>query len=85
MRYLIILSIILVTNSCPAWDGYDSDSGSYVDIESRDGTEIEYYDYGDGQYHTGEIQDWGYDSGSQTNDLEVYDHTTGEYRTLDME
>ena len=85
MRYLIILSIVLTANLCAAWEGYDYDSGSSIDIESRDGNTIEYYDDADGEYHTGEIQDWGYDSSTQTNDLTVYDYDAGETRTLDME
>lgn len=70
-----------------AWDGYDYDSGSYVEIEEgnlvRPGLDIEVYDYGTGEYKDMEVQSI-HSYGSST-EVEVYDYDTGEYRTLDME
>jgi hypothetical protein len=83
-KFVIAICILLVSsNLLCAWDGYDYNSGSYIDIESRDGTQIEFYDYEDGSYHTGEVEDWGWNG--VNNELEVYDHDTGEYRTFDMD
>ena len=41
-----------------AWDGYSYEKGSYIDVDSYDHQgqgegDVEYYDYSDGQYHTG--------------------------------
>ncbi len=83
---LILLSLAI---SAPAfaWDGYDYESGTYVEIGEgnlvRQGSEIEIYDYGAGEYRDVEVQSI-YDSGSSV-EVEVYDYETGEYRTLDMD
>ncbi|MCT4625680.1 DUF5334 family protein [Halodesulfovibrio sp.] len=70
-----------------AWDGYDYDTGSSVEIESgnlvRTGEQIDFYDYNTGEYHSTDVMDV-YDSGS-TVDVEVYDYDTGEVRTLEMD
>jgi hypothetical protein len=70
-----------------AWDGYDYDAGTYIEVESgelvRDGEEIEYYDYGRGEYRRGEVQDiQGLGEGAE---VEVYDYDSGEYRTFEMD
>lgn len=69
-----------------AWNGYDYETNSYVEIGPgnlvRPGLDIEIYDYDTGQYHevnVESIQDTGY-----TVDVEVYDYETGEYRVLEM-
>ncbi len=89
MRMLIFA--VLLVGSLPlahAWDGYDYDSGSSVEIEQgnlvRSGEEIEFYDYGGGGYHQAEVQDINR-YGSEVVEVEVYDYETGEYRTLTME
>ena len=69
------------------WNGYDWDSGSYVDIESgnlvREGQDIEIYDWGTGSYSDVEVTDINsFGSGAE---VEVYDYSTGEYRILDMD
>ena len=83
------LAIILTALSAGAiaLDGYDYDSGSFVEIESgnlvRSGNDIEIYDYDDGQYHDVEVQD--INRYGSTVEVEVYDYETGEYRTLEMD
>lgn len=83
------LAIILtaLSTGALAWDGYDYDSGSFVEIESgnlvRSGNDIEIYDYDDGQYHDVEVQD--INRYGSTVEVEVYDYETGEYRTLEMD
>jgi len=81
---IILGSALLLTSSNTiAWDGYDYNTGSYIEIGSgnlvRSGNEIEIYDYGDGSYKDVEVQ------GMSGNELEVYDYETGEYRYLDMD
>jgi hypothetical protein len=81
----IILSAVLSLFSVNslAWEGYDYNTGNYIEIESgnlvRGGNEIEIYDYNDGTYKDVEVQ------GMSGNELEVYDYNTGEYRYLDMD
>ena len=79
---VLILPIILF-----GWDGYDSKSGSSVEIEKgnlvRSGQDIEIYDNDTGEYHDVEVQSvTGNGSGA---DVEVYDYDSGEYRTLEMD
>jgi len=87
MKTFLVLGILCCSVPCFAWDGYDYDKGSYVEIEKgnlvRPGEEIEIYDYGDGEYKNVEVESiTGSGSGAE---VEVYDHETGEYRTLDMD
>ena len=86
MKKLVVL-LCLVSSPVLAWDGYDYDSGDYVEIDKgnlvRTGRDIEIYDYGDGEYHDVEVQDINR-YGSRV-EVEVYDYETGEYRTLEME
>lgn len=90
MKYLqcttiaILLTIPQVTL---AWDGYDYDKGNYVEIDKgnlvRPGNDIEVYDYDTGQYHdvtVDSIHKYGSDV-----EIEVFDNTTGDYRTLNMD
>ena len=85
--YIPLFIIIFVPAFAYAWDGYDYESGSYVEIDKgnlvRPGKDIEIYDYGTGEYKDVEVQSIR-DSGSGT-EVEVYDYDTGEYRTLDMD
>lgn len=82
-KCIVLLLLATITVSLCGWSGYDWDSGSFIDIESRDGTTVEYYDWSAGRYKTGEIMDWGYDGSS--NDLEILEYDTGNYRTFDMD
>ena len=77
---MLLLSFI---NPVFAWDGYDYDTGSYVEIESgnlvREGNDIDVYNYDTGEYTNYEVQSvYG-------NEVEVYDYDTGEYKTFDMD
>ncbi len=90
MKALILsLAIVLGTASlATAWDGYDWNKGSYVEIEQgnlvRTGETIEIYDYSDGRYKDVEVTDINR-YGSSSVEVEVYDHETGEHRILDMD
>lgn len=79
----ICLLLILFAFPAFAWEGYDYESGSYIEIEDgnlvRSGSDIEVYDYNTGEYHNVEVQS------VDSDEVEVYDYETGEYRTFEME
>ena len=80
---LFLLSVLFPSISL-AWEGYDWESGSYIDIETYDHRgqgegEVEYYDYGTGEYKSGYLD--MHRGGTGT----LYDYETGEYRELDMD
>jgi hypothetical protein len=82
-KIIIIISITLTCNFAFAWDGFDYETGNYIEIESgqlvRPGRDIEIYDYGHAGYRTVEVQSVSDD------EVEVYDYSTGEYRAFDMD
>jgi hypothetical protein len=85
----IWLSIIPLLAATPiqAWDGYDHEKGSYVEIEKgnlvRRGQDIEIFDHNDGSYHDATVESIRR-SGSSV-EVEILDHETGETRTLEMD
>lgn len=87
MKIILAIIIFLSPIASYGWDGYDYDSGSYVEIEGgnlvRSGQDIEIYDYGTGEYNDVEVQ--SIDSYGSGTEVEVYDYDTGEYRTLEMD
>lgn len=70
---------------CMAWDGYDWNKGTFVEIEKgnlvRTGREIEIYDWGDGTYKDVEVL--GIHDNGSTVEVEVQDGD--ETRVLDMD
>ena len=89
MRYKLLTifsAIFLCSSYAHAWDGTDS-KGTPVEIEKgnlvRDGETIEYFDYGEGKYKTGTVQDISRYGSSV--EVEVQDENTGETRTFDMD
>lgn len=89
MKSVITLLLLLLPFTATAWDGYDYESGSSVEIDKgnlvREGEEIEIYDYETGEYKDVEVQSITGDGSGSGAEVEVYDYDTGEYRTLDME
>lgn len=87
MRAIFLASMIVLSPVALAWDGYDYETGDYVEIEKgnlvRPGETIEFYDHNTGEYRSGGVQSI-YGSGSHT-EVEVYDNDKGEYRTFEME
>ena len=83
LTILLSAALSLFSLNSLAWEGYDYNTGNYIEIGSgnlvRRGNEIEIYDYADGAYKDVEVQ------GMSGNELEVYDYDTGEYRYLDMD
>jgi pyruvate/2-oxoglutarate/acetoin dehydrogenase E1 component len=84
---LSIAAFAYLSSPALAWDGYDWESGSHVEIGKgnlvREGRDIEIYDWGTGEYRGVTVEDMR-STGSGV-EVEVYDHETGENRTLDME
>ena len=87
------LTVILLTGLilfCPlsihAWDGFDYDSGDYIEIENPElvapGKDIQVYDYSDGAYHDVNVISVVRD---ETVIIEIFDHDTGNYRSFEME
>lgn len=87
MKRVLVICLLMVSTTSYAWDGYDYDRGSYVEIEKgnlvRPGEEIEYYDYGSGEYKYGDVE--SIDSYGSSVEVEVYDSDSGEYRTFEMD
>jgi len=84
---MIMLCILVTASPALAWDGFDYNSGGYVEIEKgnlvRPGMDIEIYDYNTGNYHDVTVDSiQGSGAGVEVN---VYDNTLGDYRTLDMD
>lgn len=88
MKRLISAVLLFVTSfTVFAWDGYDSETDSYVEIERgnkvRPGNEIEFYDYGAGEFRTGDVESVRRFGNSV--EVEVIDHETGDLRIFDMD
>ncbi len=79
--------LLIASYSVSAWDGYDYTKGNYVEIDKgnlvRQGNEIEYYDYGTGEYKYGDVE--SVNSYGSSVGVESYDYNTDEYRTFEMD
>ena len=86
MKTLLTLIIVLISTPALSWDGYDWDTGEYIDIQRgelvRPNREIEVYNYGTGDYETYTVERIKH-KGHKT-EVEVYDYDKGEYRTFEM-
>ena len=83
---LILVFVIgaFFESSAQAWDGYNNDTGSSIEIESYDHQgrgegEVEYYDYDSGEHRSGYLDMYPGGSGELTDD------ETGETYQVDME
>lgn len=87
MKLVFVGLLVLFPLDSFAWDGYDYESGNYVEIYKgnlvRSGNEIEFYDYGAGEYRAGEVQSINRFGGSV--EVEILDNETGELRTFEMD
>ncbi len=88
LRVLISIALLdCLPALCVAWDGSDFEGGTSVEIERgnlvRVGNDVEIYDSNTGEYHDVTLD--GITRYGSTVELEVYDHTAGESRTLEME
>ena len=84
MKALALLLLFSAPAFAAAVEGYDYESGSYVELDTeyvKQGMNVDMYDYDTGDYHDVDVevvQRYG-------RDVEVYDNTTGEYRTIELQ
>ena len=85
MKHISSLALLLFScSSALAWDGYNVDTGSSIEVESYDHGgrgegEVEFYDYNSGEYRSGYLDMHPGGSGALT------DYETGETYSVDME
>lgn len=85
-RVILVLAAVLLPCAASAWDGYDYEHGTYIEIEKgnlvRQGREIEIYEYGDGyrQVEVDSVRRYG-----SRVEIEVIDSETGQARTFTMD
>lgn len=83
----VALALLITPFHALAWDGYDYNNGTSVDIEKgnlvREGEEIEFFDYSAGEYRGGTVQEINRYGSSV--EVVVEDSESGETRTLDMD
>lgn len=85
--FLSLLCVLSALMLCPAdlraWDGYDYDTGSYIEMEhpAKPGADVEIYDYDDETWHDVTV----ISINNHGTDMEVFDFDTGDYRTFEME
>lgn len=84
MKQILVISLLMVATTSYAWDDYDK--GSYVEIEKGNlvspWEEIEYYDYGSGEYKYEDVE--SIDSYGSSVEVEISDSYTDEYRTFEI-
>ena len=86
MKHLALLALFAALPAYADIEGYDWDTSNYVEIDATsisEGDTVTMYDYDTGDNHDVDIQ--SVDSYGLTVEAEVYDNTTGEYRTIDLE
>lgn len=80
---MLITATLLFPLVAEAWDGYDQDTGQYIEIKNDEdliaGTDIEFYDYRDNKYHDGNIVSV---TRGGSIEVEIYDYDRKEYRTF---
>ena len=85
--FLLALFLTLIPILCYAWDCEDQDSGDSIEIDKgqlvRRGNNIEFFDYGDNSYHSGDIEDIR--KFGSTVEIEITDDETGKTRILEMD
>ena len=86
LRVSTTIFCLLIFSSQPlnAWDGYNYNTGNYIDVESYDHRgrgegEVEFYDYNSGEYRSGYLDMYPGGSG------ELTDYTTGETYDVHMD
>lgn len=88
-KLLALISLMIIyfhPSPIMAWDGYESITGDYVDINPRDikkNNVIQYYDHNTGSYRTGIIEHV-YQK-RNTRKIELQDLESSSYRNIDMD
>lgn len=86
---LIIVLIFIFPLSAFAWDGFDYETGNYIEVDDSDipmivsGAVIQIYDNEDSDYHTVEII--SVTKIRDNTNIEAFDQDADEYRTFEME
>ncbi|OIR25694.1 DUF5334 family protein [Bathymodiolus thermophilus thioautotrophic gill symbiont] len=87
MKIILSVLLLIISYSVSAWDGYDHNTGNYVEIDKgnlvRQGNEIKYYDYETGEYKYGCVE--SVNSYGSSVEVEIYDYNTGECCTFEMD
>ena len=86
MKHLALLALFAALPVYADIEGYDWDTSNYVEIDATsisEGDTVTMYDYDTGDYHDISIE--SVDRYGLSVEAEVYDYTTSEYRTLDLE
>ncbi len=86
MKHLALLALFASLPAFAEIEGYDWDTSNYVEIEAdwlTEGDSATMYDYDTGNYHDISVE--SVDRYGLSVEVEVYDYTTSEYRTLDLE
>ncbi len=76
-------ALMLFVSIAATWEGYDYDTGQYIEIEDEEdlteGKDIEFYDHRDNKYHEGSIVSITRNGGLE---IEIYDYDTKKHRTF---
>jgi hypothetical protein len=87
IKFLLSTLLILLANNSYAWEGYDYEKETDIEIEKgnlvRSGKDIEFYDYEAGEYRDAEVLGIHRDGSKVT--IDVYDYDSGENREFEME
>ena len=87
MLIFILLLDFLIANTLYAWNGYDYENGSFIEIDKgelvREGESVEFYDYDSSDYISMDIESME----KMGNNVEIIgtDSETGESRTFEMD
>lgn len=88
MKRIAALAAVVLSPACLAWDGFDWNQGTYVEIGKgelvRPGQAVEVFDYRQGQYRQMEVQQIDRSATGRT-EIQVIDSQTGQPRTFEMD
>jgi Family of unknown function (DUF5334) len=87
LKIIIFIATTFISSNCLAWDGYDYDNDTGVEIGSgnfvEEGNIIQIYDWREGEYHDAEVK--SIEDAFNSTRVEVYDMDKKEDRVLEME
>ena len=87
-RHLAVIAMLANTTPAAAWNGYDWNQGTYIEIgkgeQVRPGREVEVFDYRSGQYRQMEVQEINRRPYGPV-EIRVIDSQTGQPHTLEMD
>lgn len=87
MKTVLSVMLAIASMSALAWEGYDYQNGSHVEIEQgqlvRPGRDIEIFDYQNSRYKEVEVE--AIHNHGNSVEIEVRDLRTGERRVIEMD